>query len=193
MSGDDIGRFLYLALLGAALLSWFFVHNRQSLGRVAQQAVAWVLIFVGVIAVVGLWGDVRQSLRPSLGSISADGAITVPRGPDGHYYLTLLVNDKPVEFLVDTGASDVVLTEGDARRVGLETGNLAYVGRAMTANGEVRTAPVTLESVALGPVHDTRIPASVNEGEMGKSLLGMSYLQRFGSIEISDGSMILRR
>jgi aspartyl protease family protein len=98
-----------------------------------------------------------------------------------------------VQFVIDTGATDIVLSHSDAQRVGLQLENLAYVGRAMTANGEVRTAPVRLDSIALGPVKDTHIPAWVNQGEMGHSLLGMSYLQRWSKIEIGGGALVLTR
>ena len=193
MNDMDLGRLAYLALLGTVLVVWFVVHNRQSMGRLAQQAVAWGLIFLGVIAVYGLWGDIRQTVRPRQSVVSANNTVEVPRAPDGHYYLTLMVNDVPVEFLVDTGASMVVLTQKDAVRIGLEPDDLAYVGRAVTANGEVRTAPVRLDSVALGPISDRNIRAWVNQGEMWQSLLGMSYLQRWSRIEITGRGLLLTR
>ena len=193
MTSRDWGNLAYLVLLGAVLGFWFWTRNRASLGRVLQQAIAWGLIFVGAIAVVGLWDDIRRTVRPSQAVITDQGRVEVPRAHDGHYYLTLLVNGVAVEFMVDTGASQVVLTEADAARIGLETADLAYVGRAMTANGEVRTAPVRLESVALGPVVDRDLRAYVNRGEMDKSLLGMSWLQRWRRIEISGGALVLTR
>jgi len=193
MDDMDIGRFAYLALLGTVLLVWFIVHNRQSLGRLAQQAIAWGLIFLGVIAVYGLWGDIRQTIRPRQSVVSGQNTVEVPRAPDGHYYLTLTVNDVPVAFLVDTGASMVVLSQKDADRIGLNLADLAYVGRAVTANGEVRTAPVRLDSVVLGPVTDRNIRAWVNQGEMRQSLLGMSYLQRWSRIEITGRGLLLTR
>jgi aspartyl protease family protein len=87
----------------------------------------------------------------------------------------------------------VVLGQADAARIGIDTGALAYLGRAYTANGEVRTAAVTLDSVAVGPVRHEDVRAVVNQGEMNGSLLGMSYLQRFSSIEITGGTLVLTR
>ncbi|MGB0439794.1 MAG: retropepsin-like aspartic protease family protein, partial [Paracoccaceae bacterium] len=71
--------------------------------------------------------------------------------------------------------------------------DLAFFGEAMTANGMVRTAPVLLDRVALGPFQDSNLPASVNAGEMRQSLLGMSYLQRFDRLEISNNRLVLER
>lgn len=193
MSGDDTASLIYLSILGSAVAFWFFVQNRQKLGKTVQQAMAWALIFVGLIAVFGLWDDIRTTVRPSLGTVTESGGIEVPRAPDGHFYLTLRINGAPVEFMVDTGATQMVLTERDAARAGIDTGDLAFIGRAMTANGEVRTAPVRLDSVALGPVEDRGVPAAVNGGELGVSLLGMSYLQRWERIEIAGGKLVLSR
>jgi len=193
MSDFDYARLFYLVLLGGAVILWFFAQNRASLGRVTQQAMVWGLIFVGVIAAVGLWGDIRQSVRPGLAVVAEAGRIEVPRAADGHYYLTAEVNGTPVAFVIDTGASQIVLSEADARRAGIDTAGLVYLGRAQTANGEVRTAPVRLERLAVGPVVDTGVRAVVNEGDLDRSLLGMDYLQRFSSVEISGGRLVLTR
>jgi len=193
MSEFDTARLFYLVLLGGAVLMWFFAQNRASWGRITQQAVVWGLIFVGVIAAVGLWGDIRRSVTPGQAVVTEAGRIAVPRAPDGHYYLTARVNGTPVNFVVDTGATQIVLSERDARTAGIETETLAYVGRAYTANGEVRTAPVRLDRIAIGPVVHRDVAAVVNEGALDRSLLGMDYLQRFRSVEITGGELVLRR
>jgi aspartyl protease family protein len=124
-----------------------------------------------------------------------DGAtvIEVPRERDGHYHMTLGVNGAPIRFIVDTGATDLVLSREDAARAGLDLDELRYFGRAFTANGEVRTAQVRLDEVRVGEIVDTFVPAVVNEGDMRVSLLGMSYLQEFGRIEIADDTLRLVR
>jgi aspartyl protease family protein len=193
MDSWDFGNLIYLLLLGGVLVGWFVVQNRGNLRRSVQHASVWVLIFFGVIAVIGLWDDISQTIRPTQSVFADSGRIEVPRAPDGHYYLTLGINEVPVRFVVDTGASNMVLTLDAARRVGLNTDDLAYVGRAATANGDVRTAPVTLDSVALGPIVDRNVRAFVNEGEMFESLLGMSYLRRWSRIEIAEGKLVLIR
>ncbi|MEX0306892.1 MAG: TIGR02281 family clan AA aspartic protease [Ruegeria sp.] len=193
MDGYDIGRLTYLVLLGAALLMWFITQNRQSLGKTMQQVAAWVFIFIGVIAVVGLWDDIRSTVSTAPQLTVTDQRIEVPRSFDGHYYLPMLVNGTAVTFLVDTGASNIVISPKDAERIGIDTDQLNYLGRASTANGVVRTAPVRLESLSLGPITDRNIPASVNGGDLDQSLLGMEYLHRFSNIQFADGRLILSR
>ncbi|MCE8539435.1 TIGR02281 family clan AA aspartic protease [Ruegeria pomeroyi] len=193
MVADDFARLIYLMLLVAALLFWFISQRRASLGKAMQMAMAWVFIFVGVIAMVGLWDDIRGTVAGTPRISVSDNRVEIPRSPDGHYYATLIVEDKPLRFLVDTGASQVVLSHADAERLGIDTSALNYFGRAYTANGEVRTAPVKLGQVQLGGFTDQGVTAWVNEGDMAESLLGMDYLQRFSSIQIAGGTLVLSR
>lgn len=193
MTENDYGQLIYLVLLLAAVGSWVFVQNRQRLSQSIQQLAIWALIFLGVIAAYGLWGDIRQTVLPRQSVALEDQTVTVPRASDGHYYLTLEIDGTPVNFLVDTGASQVVLSAQDATRVGIDPVDLNYIGRAQTANGEVRTASVWIDEVSLGGITDQSLRVWVNEAEMSKSLLGMGYLQRWSRIEIQNGSLILSR
>ncbi len=193
MDAFDTGRLIYLIILVIMVGSYFLFQSRETLNKTLQQAAIWGLIFMGVIAAIGLWEDISRTVQPQQISLASEGKIILPRAQDGHYYLTAEVNGHPTFFVVDTGATSMVLTQKDARTAGLDPQNLSYFGRAMTANGEVRTAPVRLDSLRLGSFTDTNVPAVVNGGEMAQSLLGMDYLQRWGRIEIANGQMILTR
>jgi aspartyl protease family protein len=191
MDDFDTGRLIYLLILLGAVLGSFIAMGRANLGKTAQQAAIWVLIFLGAIAAVGLWDDIRGSLAPRA-AIIGDGRIEVPVAPDGHFYLTATVDGADITFVVDTGASDIVLTEADARAAGVPTENLSYTGRAQTANGTVTTAPVTLDSLTLGGVTDRAVSAVVNGGDLDTSLLGMAYLSRY-RMTFSDRTLTLER
>ncbi len=191
MSGDEIASILYLVLLLLAIGGYFVVTYARNLGRLIQQALLWGMIFVGVIAAAGLWPSISDRAVPRQAYVG--DSIEIPRSIDGHYYLSLVVNGAPLRFVVDTGASGMVLTRQDASRVGINPDRLAYLGRANTANGAVPIADVTLDAVTLNGVTDRRVRASVNGGEMDTSLLGMSYLQRFNRIEIAGNRLVLTR
>lgn len=193
MDSFDTANLIYLGLLAGVLGMWFFVENRDSLSTKVKQMAAWGLIFLGTVAVVGLWGDIRQTVMPRQAVFADQGRIELPRAPDGHYYATLGLNGTPTRFVVDTGATAVVLTRADALRAGLSEEDLVFFSQAMTANGPVATAPITLDTVTFGPFEDKRVGAYVNEGMMDQSLLGMSYLQRFARIEITGGKLLLER
>lgn len=192
MTTDQIMQLSFLTLMGGAIFVSYVVSQKGNWGKTAQQAALWGLIFVGTIGAVGLWGDIRNTVAPRQ-SVATDGTITVPQAPDGHYYLTLQLNGAPVDFVVDTGATMMVLTQNDAQQIGLDPDNLRYSGQASTANGIVRTAGVFIDSVTLGDQTDRNVRAVVNGGELDTSLLGMSYLDGFGDIRFSGGEMTLTR
>lgn len=193
MADFDPANLVYLVVLGCAVLLWFFTANRHSMGRNLQQGAVWGLIFIGVIATIGLWDEISRTVAPSQ-SVSRDGTrIELPRAPDGHYYLDAKVNGTPVRFVIDTGASDIVLSHHDAMTVGLPPDGLAFTGQANTANGMVRTALVRLDSLTVGGITDRGLRAVVNEGDMNASLLGMRYLQRFTTMQITGGTLVLER
>lgn len=192
MPNDDMARLIYLALLLIAVCGYVLIEFRRRPGRSFQQLAVWGLIFMGILAGAGLWSDIRRDVLPRQ-SVLEDGRIEAPLASDGHYYLMAEVNGTPVRFVVDTGATEVVLTLRDAARVGIDTSTLAYIGQARTANGIVATAPVRLDSISLGPVHDENLRAVVNGGEMDTSLMGMAYLTRFARVEFSRNRLILER
>lgn len=191
MDADTIAQLIYLGLLLAALGGWVLVEYRKRMGAALRTALAWGMIFLGVMAGYGLWNDISRNITASQ-IVSTGGDIEIPRSPDGHYYVTLDINGEGVRFLADTGATNMVLSTTDARRLGIEPESLVYLGEAMTANGVVRTARVSLPQVTLGPFTDTDFPAYVNKAEMEGSLLGMDYLGQY-HVEIAGNRMVLRR
>ncbi|WP_299356246.1 TIGR02281 family clan AA aspartic protease [uncultured Shimia sp.] len=193
MDEHDYMSLVYLVVLGSAVIFWFVTSHRQSFSKNIQQGLAWVLIFVGVLAAYGMWEDIRSTVLVEHRVDADTGQIEIPRSPDGHYRLALDVNGSRIDFVVDTGATDIVLSKADAIRAGFDPEALPYFGRAYTANGEVRTAPVELDEIRLGDLIDRNIPASINEGELNQSLLGMRYLQQFSEITITGGKLILTR
>jgi aspartyl protease family protein len=189
MDPDATARLLYLVLLGVFLI---FVLSRTGL-RLAG-ALRTLVIWGAILAAVAIGYSlvVGDSGRSTTGMVAVRGdTVVLQRGADGHFHADLAVNGTPVRFMVDTGATDIVLRPEDAEAAGIDTANLVYLGRAMTANGMVRTAPVRLRSLGLGERVDTDVRATVTEGEMPVSLLGMAYLDRFERVEIAGGELRL--
>jgi clan AA aspartic protease (TIGR02281 family) len=123
---------------------------------------------------------------------SGDLEQIIEAGPHGHFLLEAVVNGVPIDFLVDTGASHVVLTIPDARRLGITANDLEFTQEFQSANGTVRAAPVELRELRIGQLSLFDLEASVNGGPLPISLLGMSFLQRLSSYEVADGRLILR-
>ena len=190
--GEDLGRLGFLVLLAVAVGGFLVVEFRAKPGRTSRQMLAWGLIFIGAIAAAGLWQDVRDELAP-VQTVLPGGRIEVPVDSSGHAQLTALVNGVPVRFVVDTGASQLALRKRDASRAGIDPDRLAYTGRARTANGIVGTAPVTLDSVVMGEIRDERVPAVVIDGDLDRSLMGMSYLRTFARVSFEGDWLVLER
>lgn len=190
--GEEFGRVAYLVLLLVAVGGYLVVELRARPGKSMRFAAAWAMIFLGAIAIAGMWGDIRNNISPQA-RVLEGGRVEVPLGQDGHYHLTADVNGTPLRFIVDTGASTIALGSDDARRVGIDPDTLGYLGQAQTANGTVPTATVMLDSVTIGDIHDEQVPALVLQSEIGVSLMGMSYLSRFARVSIESNRLILER
>lgn len=113
----------------------------------------------------------------------------IVRSPDGHFYLDAQVNGAQVRFLVDTGASMVALTPADAQRAGIALPSERATARG--AGGDVEVMPVTIERIAAGPLAARDVPAAIAP-RLEISLLGQSFLERVGTVEISGDRMVLR-
>lgn len=186
-------RLFYLLLLGMALLAGLFVRYRGRLAQGLQHAALWVLIFLGVVIAFGFREQLRDELAPARMATVGSDVIELRRQPDGHFHATLSINGRDVDFLVDTGATALVLSQRDARRAGFDPARLVFSQPAMTANGMVYSAPVTLDRVRLGPFEDRNVSAMVNGGALDTSLLGMRYLERFRRVSVEGDRMRLER
>lgn len=116
---------------------------------------------------------------------AADGSHEITRSADGLFYLTAIVNGAPVRFLVDTGASIVVLRPEDAASAGIAVGEDGFTASASTANGKTAMARVTLDEVVVGDTRSQSVEAAVVRHNLPVSLLGQSWLSRLGSLTIS--------
>ena len=193
-------RLVYLLLLLAVLGGSVLLHRRARPGATLRHAAIWIAIGLGLVIAYSyrdllpeLQGRLLGELMPARGVATGDGAISFRARHDGHFHAEALVDGTAVLFLVDTGASDVVLSPGDARRLGFDPDRLAYTQIFNTANGTVRGAPVRLGEITIGPIRLTNVRASVNEAPMPRSLLGMTFLGRLRSYEVSGGKLTLRQ
>jgi aspartyl protease family protein len=99
-------------------------------------------------------------------------------GLGGHFETTGSINGRSVQFLVDTGATNVSISQGEADRIGLDYRN-APRGMTATANGAVPVHYVTLSAVRVGDVEVYQVPAVVFPAQLQAVLLGNSFLSRF--------------
>jgi len=155
----------------------------------------------GETAVIEVQGQ-RQTLRVGDAPVSVgqgkptggSGAQRVVLTADshGHFMPAGQINGREVQFMVDTGATLVILSESDARRI-----NLAYEkGRKVkvsTANGAVAGYEVRLASIKVGEAQVYDVPGIVLPQSMPFVLLGNSFLTRFQMQRDNDQLTLERR
>lgn len=174
--------------------------SRKAMSGMVGHAAVWLAI--GVVLVIGysyrddlegLLDRTAGTVVPSHGVMLAQGAMRYTADNEGQFTVDGTVNGTKVRFLVDTGASGIALNRRDAARVGLDPDRLDYTALVSTANGTARAAPVTLDTLEIGPFHARSVRAEVDEGDLDLSLLGMSYLSTLGRIEIKGDTLTMER
>ncbi len=143
-----------------------------------------------LVVMAALYLVMEQVRQPRAAVQAADGTLVIPRGSDGHFHVAGSVNGQSVRFMVDTGASLVVVTDALAQRAGLDGGQ---VTQFRTANGVRSGRVVKAQSVAVRSFVVTGV--SVGVGYSGDSfddaLLGQNFLQHF-EVQLLRDRMVLR-
>ena len=125
--------------------------------------------------------------------VAGDHQLAIERDDrEGGFLIVGQVNGQRVRFLIDTGATDTVLSPDDARRLGVPVDSLAYDHLTETANGTGRAADWTAERLDVGAIRLDNFEMSVNQAPMSTSLLGMSFLSRLESFEVRGRRLILK-
>ncbi|MEJ1158178.1 retropepsin-like aspartic protease family protein [Prosthecomicrobium sp. N25] len=203
--GLESGDFSRLVILSAFALVIGAGVLRRFEGRFSEALRAGVL-WLAIVAVLMTGYSYRTeleiagrrmagSLIPGLAvSTGEGGSVMVAKSRDGHFRVRAEANGQPIRLVVDTGASSVVLSDRDARDVGIDTSTLSYDVNVSTANGGTTAAPVVLESLSIGDITELRVHALVaRPGQLEMSLLGNSFLDRLHSFTIQGDRLILRR
>ncbi len=142
--------------------------------------VAWIIGMVLLTRFLGVWEQKQINPNQSLPgqSVSATGTtVVLERNRYGHYVFNGTINSHSATFLVDTGATDVVIPQALADKIGLQS-----YGRSManTANGTITVYNTLLETVSIGPITLYNVRASINPAmsKQDSVLMGMSALKQ---------------
>ena len=172
---------------------------RRSIANVVVLLAVCLAVVLGVSQLTGGPGKERRvasspTPRPAQVQQSAayENEIAIPVANNGHFIVDAEVDRVDVRFLVDTGASSIILNRKDAAELGFNADRLQFTQRFQTANGEVLAAPVTLREVRIGALELDDVAAVVLDTPMAMSLLGMPFLQRLRSYEVRDERLVLR-
>lgn len=137
--------------------------------------------------------DLPADTGPDLSGYFGKDEVRIRVSGDSHYYVDAEINFRQFRFLVDTGATHMVLRESDAYEAGVYLSRADYRHPVRTANGEAMAALVSVDEVEVGTLRVRNVPSLVMKDEqLSVNLLGMSFLSRIESIRTGDGEMILR-
>lgn len=146
--------------------------HRVGRGMIWLAAIGFLagLTYLFMLAAPGGGGQMES--RDATGRVM----VALQRDRSGHYLADGAINGQPVRFLVDTGATDVAISDTVARRLGLDFGPEVVL---MTANGPARGWVTRIDSVSLGGLSRSNVRGTISPGLGEEALLGMSFLQHF--------------
>jgi aspartyl protease family protein len=161
-------------------------------------------IYAIALAAVGIMSILAAFLAPGMSDTAPvpiaakkgaaaheDQILTLNRDGSGQFTLRGMVNGSEVEFLVDTGADLVALTEAEAEELGIRPADEDFQPTVQTASGVGYGAPVTIDELEVGGQVIRDVDAMVVK-DLGTNLLGQSALRHFASVELKGDKMVIR-
>ena len=151
--------------------------SSRGIGR-GMVIAAWILLLVLLTLFFNNRLDQQRNPNQRLARTLADGIpeVRLQRNRFGHYVATGSINGQPVEFMLDTGATDVSIPAGIADRLKLQRGQAMNYH---TANGTITAWQTIANEIQLGPLRLGPIRASINPHDKSNAvLLGMSFLKQ---------------
>lgn len=180
--------------------------------QLLRETASWAVVAVIAVAAFMQFDELRSGAAHMLGMPASQDAagsnsdgrdlaqpashgrvVTIEAGQHGHFRAEAEINGRPVEVMIDTGASMIALSYEDATRAGVYVKPSDFTGRVSTANGITHIAPVMLDRVSVGDITVRNVPAAVLErGRLRTSLLGMSFLNRLSRFDMRAGELVLQ-
>ena len=159
----------------------------------------WLIIFIIIIIGYSYKSNFQDlgyrliaNIIPSLGASNKDGSMSFFANDRGHFQISALVNDKKIDFLVDTGATFVSLTKKDATKIGINIDSLQFNLPTNTANGQTFVAYVKIDSIKIGNITVKNVQGTVSHSLLDKSLLGMSFLSKLSNFTITNEVLTIK-
>ncbi|WP_047455312.1 TIGR02281 family clan AA aspartic protease [Rhizobium rhizogenes] len=203
LPNDDFARIVYLLPLSLMMAAGIWA-SRQTASQSLRNLLIWLVIIMALATAYvyrrdaqDVGGRLFAGLVPGHAVVvtTSEGGqeVILHKLSNGHFQAQVMINGQPIDMLVDTGASSIALSREDAERVGIIPENLTYSMTMITANGRAKAAPVELGAVAIGPIVRRDVEATVaEEGKLDQSLLGMSFLETLGSMQMQTDELRLR-
>ena len=195
IDNDHFAQVIFFSAWGAVLGS-AILPRKGEFKRVASNLLTWLSIILVLMTAhvyryelqdIGsrLSGGLIPGSPISTRTIDGRNQIMVVRSRNGHYEVNGAVNGNSVRFLVDTGASSVVLSAKDAKNAGIDVDNLRFSYPVSTANGMTKAAKIRVNEISIGTITRYNLSVMVSKpGDLRESLLGMNFIDTLWGFEI---------
>ena len=147
-------------------------------GKHYLAAVIWCVLLA--IAYVIIDGQIKPKVATATGS---NTQVDIPRSRDGHFYVAGTINDQPLTFMVDTGASTVAISQTAAQRLGLSAGRPVSIS---TAGGMTQGLEATGVTLTIGGITLNNVRVVVLANMRGDALLGQNVLRHLEVLQTAD-------
>jgi aspartyl protease family protein len=197
MNVMEDGPSLIWGVVCILLLVSSLAARRLPLGYVAKAGLAWIAIFATLFAIfsfrfefIGIWERVKADISGTAGQNISGEAIELRRQDDGHYWLMVDINGKPVRFMLDSGATMTAINATTASEVGVEADGYPII--LSTANGRITAKRGVVRSLSVGPhsIENHQVVVSERFGDV--NVLGMNFLNSMKSWRVEANMMVLQ-
>lgn len=182
-----------LVLVAAALFS-----RRIGFGEIVRNILVWVAIFAVFIVgfsyqreILAVWNRVSGEMTGTNEQFVVGDTLRIRQSPDGHFWIDAMVNELPVRFLIDSGATTTAMTLRTAQSAGIDISESPFPVVLVTANGSVEAQRGTIQSLEIGPLVAQDLPVVVAEEFGDSNVIGMNFLSKLRSWRVEGAEMVL--
>lgn len=182
-----------LVLVASALFS-----RRMGFGEIIRTALAWVAIFAVFIVgfsyqneILAVWNRVSGEVTGANKQLVVGDTLRIRQSADGHFWANATVNELPVRFLIDSGATTTAMTLRTARNARIEISDSPFPIILTTANGSVEAQRGKIQSLQIGSMIARDLPVVVAEEFGDSNVIGMNFLSQLKSWRVEGREMIL--
>ncbi|MFV0321004.1 MAG: TIGR02281 family clan AA aspartic protease [Alphaproteobacteria bacterium] len=160
------------------LLVWFsggvWAAFRSNSGQFMRIALGWVMVFTAIFFAYNFYQDYKNHRIAQQTEGQMPDFVMQKKG--SHFYTDAYVNNVRVSFMLDSGASMVVLTKQAAQRVGIDVDKINDRVLLSTANGEKLEKVTYVDEIRLGDIIATNIRVAISEEGLDENLLGQNFM-----------------